>query len=190
MKLTIKLILALLTVFFYSESFSQKKLDLKNSNLEGVSPEGKFWWWNNVTRKGADATFSIEDFDTNPGSQRALKVETHRLGDKGYHLSSQFNQKFKGNEGDAVTITFHAKNKGGKGKMKVVIQSDVQGSFQGKDFILTEDCNRHEWFETKYSRSSYRGILPVLWHSPLLCLEVVKDKSLLIDVVETYMKVI
>ena len=30
--------------------------------------------------------------------------------------------------------------------MKVVIQSDVQGSFQGKDFILTED-----W--TKYSHT-------------------------------------
>ena len=42
----------------------------------------------------------------------------------------------------------------------------------------------------KYSCSSYCGICPVLWHSLLLCLEVVKDKSLLIDVVETYMKVI
>ena len=42
----------------------------------------------------------------------------------------------------------------------------------------------------KYSRSSYCGIRPVLWHSLLLCLEVVKDKSLLIYVVETYMRVI
>ena len=73
-------------------------------------------------------------------------METHQLSDKGYHLSSQFNQKFKGKEGDAVTITFHAKNKDGKGKMKLVIQSDIQGSFQGKDFILSED-----W--TKYSHT-------------------------------------
>ena len=99
MKLTIKFILTLFIVFFYTDSFSQKTLELKNSNLEGVSPEGKFWWWNDVTRKGADATFSVEDFDTNPGSQKALKVQTHRLGEKGYHLSSQFNQKFKGKEG-------------------------------------------------------------------------------------------
>ena len=134
---------SLIAVFFYTDSFSQKTLELKNSNLEGVSPEGKFWWWNSVTRKGADATFSVEDFDTNPGSQRALKVETHQLGDKGYHLSSQFNQKFKGKEGGAVTVTFHAKNKGGNGKMKVVIQSDVQGSYQGNEFILTEDWTKY-----------------------------------------------
>ena len=81
----------------------------------------------------------MEDFDTNPGSKKALKVQTHRLGEKGYHLSSQFNQKFKGKEGDAVTITFHAKNKDGGGKMKLVMQSDVQGSYQGKDFTLM-DC--------------------------------------------------
>ena len=43
---------------------------------------------------------------------------------------------------------------------------------------------------THYSRSSYCGIRPVLWHRLLLCLEVAKAKSLLIDVVETYMKVI
>ena len=43
---------------------------------------------------------------------------------------------------------------------------------------------------TNYSRSSYCGIRPVLWHRLLPCLEVAKAKSLLIDVVETYMKVI
>ena len=90
MKLTIKFILALFIVFIYTDSFSQKTLELKNSNLERVSPDGKFWWWNDVMRKGADATFSVEDFDTNPGSQKALKVETHRLGERGFHLSSQF----------------------------------------------------------------------------------------------------
>ena len=44
--------------------------------------------------------------------------------------------------------------------------------------------------QSQYSRSSYCGIRPVLWHRLLLCLEVAKAKSLLIDVVETYMKVI
>ena len=105
MKLS-KLLTITISILFISNSlFSQKLLELKNSNLERVNSEGKFWWWNNVTRKGADATFSVEDFDTNPGSQRALKVETYQLGEKGYHLSSQFNQKFKGKEGDPVTIT-------------------------------------------------------------------------------------
>ena len=158
MKLTIKFILTLFIVFIYADSFSQKTLELKNSNLEGVSPEGKFWWWNDVMRKGADATFSVEDFDTNPGSQKALKVETHRLGERGFHLSSQFNQKFKGKEGDPVTITFHAKNKDGGGKMKVVIQSDVQGSYQGKDFILTEDWTKYSHTFSLKSNSSNQAI--------------------------------
>ena len=83
MKLTIKIILTLFIVFFYTHSFSQKTLELKNSDLERVSPDGKFWWWNDVTRKGADATFSVEDFDTNPGSQKDLKLQTLRLGEKG-----------------------------------------------------------------------------------------------------------
>ena len=158
MKLTIKFILALFTVLFYTNSFSQKPLELKNSNLEGVSPEGKFWWWKNDAKNGADATFSVEDFDTNPGSQRALKVETHRLGDKGWFLSTQYNQKFKGNEGDEVTITFHAKNKGGNGKIKLVIQSDVKGSFQGKDFYLTEDWTRYSHTFNLKSKSNNQGV--------------------------------
>ena len=42
MKLTIKFILTLLIVFFYADLFSQKTLELKNSNLEGVSPRVSF----------------------------------------------------------------------------------------------------------------------------------------------------
>ena len=41
-----------------------------------------------------------------------------------------------------------------------------------------------------YGHSSYSGIHPVLWDSPLLCSEVVEDKSPKTDVVETYMKII
>ena len=41
-----------------------------------------------------------------------------------------------------------------------------------------------------YGHSSYCGIHPVLWDSPLLCFEVVEDKSPITDVVDTYMKVI
>ena len=139
-----KLLTITISILFISNSlFSQKLLELKNSNLERVNPEGKFWWWNNVAKNGADATFSVEDFDTNPGSERSLKIQTHKLGDKPWFLSSQFNQKFKGKEGDAVTVTFHAKNKLGKAKIKLVIQSDVPGSFQGKDFFLNEDWSSY-----------------------------------------------
>ena len=79
---------AIFTTVFFVELNAQSELMLKNSDIEGVSAEGKFWWWNNSARNGADATFSIEDFDTNPGSEKALKIETHRLGDKGWFLST------------------------------------------------------------------------------------------------------
>ena len=118
---------------------AQSELMLKNSDIEGVSPEGKFWWWNNSAKNGADATFSIEDFDTNPGSEKALKIETHRLGDKGWFLSTQYNQKFKGKDGENVTVIFHAKEVDGNGKIKLVLQNDIKGSFQGKDFKLSKD---------------------------------------------------
>ena len=96
-----KLILfAFTTTIFFVESNAQSELMLKNSNIEGVNAEGKFWWWNNSAKNGADATFSIEDFDTNPGSEKSLKIETHRLGDNGWFLSTQYNQKFKGKDGE------------------------------------------------------------------------------------------
>lgn len=145
-------------VFSFSSLFSQTTLELKNSDLEGVSPEGKFWWWNNQAKNGAQAIFSIEDFDTNPGSTKALKVETQKLGDKGWFLSTQFNQKFKGNVGESVTVSFYAKNAGGNAKIKLVIQSDVQGSFQGKDFILTEDWTMYTHTFNLKSKSKQNGV--------------------------------
>ncbi|MAP99876.1 MAG: hypothetical protein CMC51_03595 [Flavobacteriaceae bacterium] len=158
MKLTNKFILTLLTVFFHTYLFSQKTIELKNSDLEGVNSEGKFWWWNNVAKNGADATFSVEDFDTNPGSSRALKIQTHKLGDKGWFLSTQFNQKFKGQEGDKITVTFYAKNRSGNGKIKLVLQSDIKGSFQGKDFILSEDWTSYTHTFNLKSNSNNQGI--------------------------------
>ena len=38
MKHSMKFTLILIALFFYTDSFSQKTLELKNSNLEGVSP--------------------------------------------------------------------------------------------------------------------------------------------------------
>ena len=54
------------------------------------------------------------------------------------------------------------------------------------------NCWSAKWYSwsLNYGQSSYCGILPVLWDGPLLCSEVVEDKSPIIDVVETYMKLI
>ena len=45
-------------------------------------------------------------------------------------------------------------------------------------------------YKPQYGRSSYRGIYTVLWDGQLLCFEMIEDKSLITDVVETCMKVI
>ena len=67
---------AIFTTVFIIESNAQSELMLKNSNIERVSPEGKFWWWNNSAKNGADATFSIEDFDlrVNPLKSAVLSL--------------------------------------------------------------------------------------------------------------------
>ena len=156
-----KKILTLCTLpllFSFSLLFSQTTLELKNSNLERLNPEGKFWWWKNQAKNDAQAIFSVEDFDTNPGSTKSLKVETQKLGDKGWFLSTQFNQKFKGDIGESVKVTFYAKNASGNAKIKLVVQSDVQGSFQGKDFILTEDWTMYTHNFTLKSKSKQTGI--------------------------------
>ncbi len=158
MKTKICITTILFTLFFNLISYSQNNLNLKNSNLEGISPDGKFWWWNNVIKNGADATFSIEDFDTNPGSEKALKVKTHKLGEKGWFLSTQYNQKFKAKEGDEILVSIHAKSKSQGGKIKLVIQSDIQGSFQGKDFILSEDWTKYSHKFKLKSTSNKQGI--------------------------------
>ena len=41
---------AIFTTVFFVELNAQSELMLKNSDIEGVSPEGKFWWWNNSAK--------------------------------------------------------------------------------------------------------------------------------------------
>ena len=43
-------------------------------------------------------------------------------------------------------------------KIKLVIQSDVQGSFQGKDFILTEDWTMYTHTFNLKSKSKQNGV--------------------------------
>lgn len=140
---TIKNILsfAFISLLFINLATSQsKKIDLQNSNLEGVKKDGGFYWWKNQAIEGAKATYSVEESDVNKGSKKALKAQIHVLGDKAYFVSSQFNQKFKGKTGDEVTVQFYAKkSSNGNAKLKLVTQSDVAGSFQGKDFSITEE---------------------------------------------------
>lgn len=130
-----------LGIFFVNTVSSQsKKIDLQNSNLEGVKDDGTFYWWKNQAINGGEAIYSIEHKDVNKGSKKALKVEVQTLAKQPWFVSSQFNQKFKGKEGDEITIQFYTKKgASGKGKIKLVFQSDLKGSFQGKDFFITEE---------------------------------------------------
>ena len=132
-----------LSVFGFMTALStvaQEKMDLKNSRLEGINPQGEFYWWKNQSINGGEATYSIEDTDVNQGSKKALKVDVSALGPKPWFVSSQFNQKFKAKAGDEITVEFYGKKiSDTKAKIKLVFQSDVKGSFQGKDFFLTSE---------------------------------------------------
>lgn len=120
--------------------FAQDKIELKNSQLEGSNAQGQFYWWKHQAKGGGEANYSIEYNDVNEGSKKALKAEIKSLGTKPWFVSSQFNQKFKAKSGDEVKVTFFGKKTtGSKSKIKLVFQSDIKGSFQGKDFIMTEE---------------------------------------------------
>jgi len=148
-----------MTFFLTNITYGQIKPDLKNSNLEGVSSKGEFYWWKNAANKGGDATFSVETTDVNKGSEKALKAEIHELGEKPWHINSQFNQKFEGKAGDEISIEFYAKNgANGKGKIKLVTQSDIKGSFQGKNIQLTNKWKSYKHTFTLKDNSSNNKI--------------------------------
>jgi hypothetical protein len=135
----LQLTIALLICFAINPILGQEKISLKNSNLEGVK-DGKFFWWKHQAKDGGKAKFLVEQNDVNTGSKKALKAEIKKLGPKPWFVSSSFNQKFKGKAGEEILIEFFAKSLGeNPGKVKLVFQSNLKGSFQGKDFNLTNE---------------------------------------------------
>ncbi len=165
----------LMTCFVYS-SMNAQKINLKNSNLEGVK-DGKFFWWKHQAKEGGKAKFSVENSDVNSGSTKALKAEVKKLGPKGWFVSSSFNQKFPGNIGDEVTVEFYAKSISDQtGKIKLVFQSDVKGSFQGKDFNLTNDWKSYSHSFVVRDKSSNNQIK--FWYLKAESIYLIDDLSI------------
>ena len=149
----------ILACFVSNLNFAQDEIELKNSNLEGVDKNGNFFWWKHQAKDGGNGVFSVENSDLINGSKKALKAEIKSLASKGWLVSSQFNQKFKGKSGEVVKVTFFAKKNGtGKGKLKLVLQSEVKGSFQGKDFFLTDNWQSYSHDFKVYSKSNSNQI--------------------------------
>lgn len=130
----------LIMCFCTTLSYGQKKLNLINCDLEMVGPDGNFFMWKSQAVKGGVAVYSVVHKGVNRKSKKALKADVRTLGDNGWLVSTHYNKKFQANVGDVITVSFYAKTEtSGKGKIKLVLQSDIKGSFQGKDFVLSND---------------------------------------------------
>ncbi len=131
----------LVSCLFSIASIHSQALAIKNSNLEGVNKKtGTFYWWANQAKETGRATFSIETTDVNKGSTKALKVTVGKVGEKPWFVSTAFSNAFPVKQGEGYTVTFFAKRgPKGTGKLGLVFQSDVKGSFQNKQFRLSEE---------------------------------------------------
>ena len=72
----------------------------------------------------------------------------------------------------------------------VLVSFHSQASPTLSTFLFSNTKNRRFRQKVTKAPALAKASMPVSWHRLLLCLEVAKAKSLLIDVVETYMKVI
>lgn len=126
--------------------YAQKPIELKNSNIENVNPKGDFFWWQNKAINGAEAIFKAEENDVNSGSKKALRIDVVSTPDNPWFLSSIFNQEFNVKTGQKVTVKFYAKKASeNEGKIKLVLSSNAtKGSFQGKDFYLSNQWEPYE----------------------------------------------
>ena len=65
---------------------------------------------------------------------------------------------FRSKDGEKVTVVFHAKEVDGNGKIKLVLQNDIKGSFQGKDFKLSKDWTSYNHTFTVKGKSQKNQI--------------------------------
>lgn len=130
----------ILSILFLSHHTKAQELDLKNSKLEKTNGKGGFFWWSHQAKGNGAANFSIERTDVAENSSKALRCEVETLGEKPWFVSSAFNSVFKIQPNEEITVSFAAKRGSeGTGKMGLVFQSSKKGSFQNKQFYLSED---------------------------------------------------
>ena len=129
-----------LSILFLSHHTKAQALDLKNSNLEKTNGKGGFFWWSHQAKGKGAAIFSIEKIDVAENSSKSLRCEVKSLGEKPWFVSTAFNSVFEIQANEEITVSFAAKRGSeGTGKMGLVFQSSKKGSFQNKQFYLSED---------------------------------------------------
>jgi len=120
---------------------AQNQLPLANGALEEIeSTTNNFTHWSNLQTNGGQANYSISTQNLIPGSSKAQKSEIISLGTNGWHVKTHSDYLFQVQSGQQYTVRFWAKIDGdNQATMKVVFQSEVQGSYQGNNKIINEN---------------------------------------------------
>ncbi len=133
----------LLGVYFFWAFLvnAQNQLPLANGALEDIeSTTNNFTHWSNLQTNGGQANYSISTQNLIPGSSKAQKSEIISLGTNGWHVKTHSDYLFQVQSGQQYTVRFWAKIDGdNQATMKVVFQSEVQGSYQGNNKIINEN---------------------------------------------------
>lgn len=136
-----------LTFLIFQIGFSQNQLPIINGDFETIDSEtnSSFLYWSNVQNNGGNANYSIETQNLIPGSTKAQKSEIIELGENGYDVKTNCDYLFRVELGKSYIVRFWAKIEGSNSaQMKVVFNSDIPGSYQGFNKIITEDWQQFE----------------------------------------------
>ena len=133
-----------LLLFYFFWAFlmnAQNQLPLANASLEEIEPgTNNFVYWSNLQTNGGQVNYSIETENLIPGSSRAQKSEIISLGSNGWHVKTHSDYLFQVQSGQQYTVRFWAKVEGNnQATVKVVFQSEVQGSYQGNNKTINEN---------------------------------------------------
>lgn len=130
----------LVTSFFVSSA--QNQLPIENGEFEADdSQTNSFTQWSNFQNNNGQVNYSIETQNLIQGSTKALKSEVLSLGDNGWDVKTQSDYWFRVEAGQTYTVRFWAKISGASSsaQMKVVFQSDAEGSYQGSNQSISQD---------------------------------------------------
>lgn len=138
-------------IVFVLPTSGQNQLPIENGSFETIS-DGRFVQWTNQANNGGSANFSIETNNLISGSTKALKSEIISLGAEKYHVKTKSDYGFQVIAGKKYTVSFYAKIEGASSRqIKLVFQSETEGSFIGKDF----------WVYNTWQRFTHTFIAPV-----------------------------
>ena len=123
---------------------AQNQLPIANGALESIDAQtNTFSFWSNLQTNGGQANYSIETENLITGSTQAQKSEIIALGTNGWHVKTHSDYLFQVEANETYTVRFWAKANMASATLKVVFQSEVDGSYQGVNQTLTQQWQQY-----------------------------------------------